>query len=101
MHYGLKAHDPPELIIILGTSHYGSGPELFSATKKNYATPFGAVKTDAEFIDRLSARYRGDLFADELLHRNEHSIEFQALFLKWALGNRELPGRADPGQLVP
>ena len=88
--YGhLKAHDAPELVIILGTSHYGSGPELFSATKKNYATPFGAVKTDVEFIDRLAANYRGDLFADELLHRNEHSIEFQALFLKWALGNRD------------
>jgi MEMO1 family protein len=88
--YGhLKAYEAPELVIILGTSHYGSGPELFSATKKNYATPFGAVKTDAEFIDRLAKHYRGDLFADELLHRNEHSIEFQALFLKWALGNRD------------
>jgi len=88
--YGhLKAYDAPELVIVLGTSHYGSGPELFSATKKNYATPFGAVKTDTEFIERLSARYRGDLFADELLHRNEHSIEFQALFLKWALGKHD------------
>ena len=88
--YGhLKAYDAPELVIILGTSHYGSGPELYSATRKNYATPFGAVKTDTEFIERLSTHYRGDLFADELLHRNEHSIEFQALFLKWALGNRD------------
>jgi hypothetical protein len=88
--YGhLKAYDAPELVIILGTSHYGSGPELFSATRKNYATPFGTVKTDAEFIEKLSRSYRGDLFADELLHRNEHSIEFQALFLKWALGNRD------------
>ena len=88
--YGhLKAHEAPELVIVLGTSHYGSGPELFSATRKNYATPFGAVKTDTDFIDRMSSHYRGDLFADELLHRNEHSIEFQALFLKWALGNRD------------
>ncbi len=47
------------------------------------------MKTDADFIDRMSSHYRGDLFADELLHRNEHSIEFQALFLKWALGNRD------------
>ncbi|HXN84857.1 MAG TPA: AmmeMemoRadiSam system protein B [Candidatus Binataceae bacterium] len=88
--YGqLKAFEAPELVIILGTSHYGGGPELFSATRKNYATPFGAVKTDQNFIDRLATRYRGgDLFADELLHRNEHSIEFQALFLKWVLGNR-------------
>ncbi|HSR58952.1 MAG TPA: AmmeMemoRadiSam system protein B [Candidatus Binataceae bacterium] len=89
--YGeLRAHEPPELVVILGTSHYGAGPELFSATRKDYATPFGAVKTDREFIQRLAERYRGgDLFADELLHRNEHSIEFQALFLRWALGDRD------------
>ncbi len=89
--YGeLKAHRPPALVVILGTSHYGAGPELFSATRKDYATPLGVVPTDGGFVERLSRRYRGgDLFADELLHRNEHSIEFQALFLRWALGRHE------------
>jgi AmmeMemoRadiSam system protein B len=81
------AAERPELVIILGTSHYGAGPELFTATLKNYATPFGTLTTDREFVERLRSRYRaGDLFADELLHRNEHSIEFQALFLAHALG---------------
>ncbi|HEY2106381.1 MAG TPA: AmmeMemoRadiSam system protein B [Candidatus Binataceae bacterium] len=86
-YFELMGCEPPELFIILGTSHYGSGPELFSATLKNYATPLGAVQTDRDFVARLARRYSaGDLFADELLHRNEHSIEFQALFLAWALG---------------
>ena len=89
-YHELRRHERPELIVVLGTSHYGAGPELFSATRKNYATPLGEVRTDGEFVERLAARYRGteggDLFADELLHRNEHSIEFQALFLAWALG---------------
>jgi len=86
--YGeLLTRERPDLVIILGTSHYGTGPQLFSATRKDYMTPLGAVATDREFVDRIAARYRhGDLFADELLHRNEHSIEFQALFLAWALG---------------
>ena len=85
----LMAHQPPELVIILGTSHYGAGPELFSATRKPYATPLGTVATDVAFVERLAARYRdGDLFGDEILHRNEHSIEFQALFLAYALGTR-------------
>ena len=85
----LMAHEPPELVIILGTSHYGAGPELFSATRKNYATPLGAVETDRDFIDRLAERYTGgNLFGDEILHRAEHSIEFQALFLAYALGVR-------------
>jgi len=87
-YHELMAHEPPELVVVLGTSHYGAGPELFSATRKNYATPFGAIETDTAFIDRLAARYEGDLFADETLHRNEHSIEFQALFLAYALGAR-------------
>jgi MEMO1 family protein len=86
----LRRHERPELIIILGTSHYGAGPELFSATCKDYLTPLGAVPTDRGFVERLAARYAGsrggDLFADEMLHRSEHSIEFQALFLAWALG---------------
>jgi MEMO1 family protein len=86
----LRRHERPELIVILGTSHYGEGPELFSATCKDYLTPLGAVPTDRGFIERLAARYAesrgGDLFADEMLHRSEHSIEFQALFLAWALG---------------
>ena len=81
------ARERPELVIILGTSHYGVGPELFTATLKDYATPLGAVRTDREFVTRLQERYRaGRLFADELLHRNEHSIEFQALFLAYTLG---------------
>ena len=85
----LMAHDPPELVIILGTSHQGTGPELFSATRKNYATPLGAVETDRDFVESLAARFKGgDLLGDEILHRGEHSIEFQALFLAYALGVR-------------
>lgn len=85
----LMGREAPELFVILGTSHYGMGPQLFSATRKNYSTPLGVVETDADFAGRLAARYSGgDLFQDELLHRNEHSIEFQALFLAWALGTR-------------
>jgi MEMO1 family protein len=88
--YGeLVRRDPPELVIILGTSHYGGGPELFTTTRKNYATPLGTLETDHHFVERLASQYKaGDLFADEMLHRSEHSIEFQALFLSWALGTR-------------
>ena len=83
----LLTRERPELVIILGTSHYGLGPQLFTATRKDYATPLGIVQTDQEFVARLAGRYKdGDLFEQELLHRNEHSIEFQALFLAWALG---------------
>lgn len=86
--YGeLLTRERPELVVILGTSHYGMGPQLFTATGKDYATPLGTVRTDREFVGRLAARYtEGDLIAEEMAHRNEHSIEFQALFLAWAIG---------------
>jgi AmmeMemoRadiSam system protein B len=86
--YGeLLTRERHELVVVLGTSHYGMGSELFTATRKDYATPLGAVRTDRELVERLAGRYSaGDLFTNEILHRNEHSIEFQALFLAWALG---------------
>jgi AmmeMemoRadiSam system protein B len=83
----LAGRQRPELFVILGTAHYGLGPQLFAATTKDYSTPLGTVKTDRSFLARLKTRYSaGDLFAEELLHRSEHSIEFQVLFLAWALG---------------
>ena len=76
-----------DLFILLGTSHYGMG-QLFVATEKDYNTPLGPVKTDQEFIRALQQNYNGDLFADELLHRTEHSLEFQTLFLQYVLGGK-------------
>lgn len=67
-----------DLFILLGTSHYGMG-QLFVSTEKDYHTPLGAVQTDREFVQALQQRYSGDLFADEILHRTEHSLEFQTL----------------------
>jgi AmmeMemoRadiSam system protein B len=76
-----------DLFILLGTSHYGMR-QLFVATEKDYNTPLGPVKTDREFIQALQKNYVGDLFADEILHRTEHSLEFQTLFLKYVLGEK-------------
>jgi AmmeMemoRadiSam system protein B len=54
-----------------------------AATRKPYATPFGAASVDHEFLDALEAVYPGDLYADELSHRAEHSLEFQAVYLRY------------------
>jgi len=75
-----------DLFILLGTSHYGM-ENLFVATEKDYNTPLGPVSTDREFIRAFQARYPEDLFADQLLHRTEHSLEFQTLFLQYVFGN--------------
>jgi hypothetical protein len=79
-----------DLFILLGTSHYSMNPShLFIATEKDYKTPLGLAKTDRAFVRALQQNYReGDLFAEEILHRIEHSLEFQALFLQYLLGEK-------------
>ncbi|HYE91823.1 MAG TPA: AmmeMemoRadiSam system protein B [Terriglobales bacterium] len=76
-----------DLFVIFGTSHAGlSHP--FALTRKDYETPLGAAVTDREFVDALARRARHDCFAAEAAHRTEHSIEFQAVFLRYLFGAR-------------
>jgi hypothetical protein len=90
-----------ELYVLLGTSHYG-GQKPFIATLKDFATPLGAVETDQEFVSELQRHYSGDLFADEYLHRTEHSLEFQVVFLKYLAHRRaELSEEERPFKIVP
>jgi AmmeMemoRadiSam system protein B len=60
----------------------------FAVTRKSYETPFGAATVDQDFVDALVQRAPLDCFASELAHRNEHSIEFQAVWLRYLFGER-------------
>jgi AmmeMemoRadiSam system protein B len=71
-------------VVVLGTSHYGA--ELFSVTNKAFATPFGTLPADVDFLQDLTRRYPGDLRAGELLHKQEHSIELNAAYLHFLCG---------------
>ncbi len=69
-----------ELVIILGTDHYGS--DLFTLTRQNYATPYGVLPTDTAIVDQLAAVIgEEDAYAGELRHRGEHSLELVAVWL--------------------
>lgn len=74
-----------ELFIIFGTSHSLS-KNMFILTKKDFQTPFGMVNTDKDFVDFLVNKYKYDVFEDEFIHKFEHSIEFQIIFLQYVLG---------------
>jgi AmmeMemoRadiSam system protein B len=91
-----------DLYIILGTSHC-SGQTPYILTLKNFETPLGLVETDGEFVSRLQAKCAEDCFSDEYLHRGEHSIEFQVLYLKYIAQKRAaLTGRGEkPFKIVP
>jgi AmmeMemoRadiSam system protein B len=70
--------------IVLGTGHEPL-PHYFALCRKDFETPLGSVVVDKEFIGEFSSRCGLDLFADEFAHRREHTIEFQALFLRLLL----------------
>jgi len=81
------ADEAPDLFVILGTCHAGMA-DPFAVTLKPYDTPLGPAPVDREFVEALERRYRDDLLASEPAHRAEHSIEFQAVMLRHALGEQ-------------
>lgn len=90
----LVEHSTAETFVILGTSHYGEG-DLFVPTRKDYETPLGILKTDQAFITRLEENYGGPVAPVDTVHRIEHSIEFQAIFLQHVLSDHR------PIEIVP
>jgi MEMO1 family protein len=99
---GLSESAGADLYILLGTSHCG-GENPFILTFKHFNTPLGTVTTDQAFARRLQQSCREDLLADEFLHRGEHSLEFQVLFLKYIAQRRaKLRGQSEkPFKIVP
>jgi AmmeMemoRadiSam system protein B len=76
-----------DLFVILGTAH-AETHRLFSSTFKDFETPLGVVKTNHSLLQKLKERCGDCLFEDEFVHKQEHSIEFQTVFLKYILADR-------------
>lgn len=72
----------PDCFIIFGTAHTLMG-HPFSLTRKEFITPLGHLEVDRELVDAIQSRCPDDLFMDEGIHRSEHSIEFQCIFLRY------------------
>jgi AmmeMemoRadiSam system protein B len=75
----------PATVFIFGVAH-ASPPGPFVLTQKHFATPFGVLETDQEIVRRLAAVCTWDPYAYEIVHRTEHSIEFQAIMLAYLYG---------------
>lgn len=82
---GLKDQLRGKTIVILGTSHYGE-PDKFGLTRKPFQTPYGTIQTDTEMVDWLLERAGDSINLEDYFHSIEHSIEFQAIFLRHVLG---------------
>jgi AmmeMemoRadiSam system protein B len=87
----------PKTFVLLGTSHAPmSAP--YSVCEKVFATPLGALRPARGAIARLRGAMRFDDTADLLGHRNEHSIELAAVFLRYALDRL---GASEGSTIVP
>ncbi len=82
--YGAMRHLRPELIVVLGVGHQ-MDHGYFSLTAKDYETPFGRVETDKDLVARLAEAGNPCVASHDLAHRDEHSIEFQLIFLQHIL----------------
>lgn len=75
--YPELAHAGADLCIMVGTAHQYS-QHLFHLTKKHFRTPLGVARCNADFISKVGDLYGSErAFADELLHKGEHSLELQ------------------------
>jgi len=75
----------PGTVFVFGVAH-AAPPVPFVLTRKDFGTPLGLVKTDQSIIERLATACDWDPFEYEIVHRTEHSIEFQAVMLAHVLG---------------
>ena len=64
--------------------------DRFALTRKHFQTPLGRLECDTAFVDTLAEALGDDAYHGELAHRDEHSIEFQVLYLQRRLGARRV-----------
>lgn len=79
----LAERSEADLYVILGVAH-ASPPNPFVVSAKDYETPLGTVSVDRDVLGTLEKRLGRRIYEHEATHRSEHSIEFQAVFLRHA-----------------
>ncbi len=84
----LAESEPSDLFVILGTGHMGV-QNCFSVCVKDFETPLGTAEADVEFAECFERTVGPETFGEELSHRNEHTIEFQLLFLQHVLASHK------------
>ncbi len=90
----LREAESPDVYIIFGTAHAGLAGTV-SVTDKNFETPLGVVPVNRPIMDYVKSKGGDALFADDLWHQKEHSIEFQLPFLQ------ETAATPNPISIVP
>jgi len=77
----------PQRVVILGTGHHLTDG-LFCVTEKDFITPLGTVKNEIAVTQQLREAAGEFHTTDDFVHRSEHSIEFQVIFLQHLLSEK-------------
>ena len=85
-HREIGERNSSDCFVIFGTAHAFT-EKPFCLTRKEFITPLGPLPVDQELIGAIQSRCQDDLFKDEGVHRSEHSIEFQCVFLRYLYPN--------------
>lgn len=86
--YAALARSPATTLLMLGVAH-GGAPHPFVLCTKPYRTPLGTLPVDREWVAEL-LQEAPHLAEAEHVHRAEHSLEFQAVFVQAALQGRRV-----------
>ncbi|MEZ6035831.1 MAG: AmmeMemoRadiSam system protein B [Planctomycetota bacterium] len=77
----LLGREPADLYVIFGTGHAGPTAPV-TGLPLDWETPLGIVTTDRGFVDAVHQKLGAPSPLDLLIHRDEHSLEFQVLWLQ-------------------
>jgi hypothetical protein len=74
------ARSDARIFVILGVGH-SLTEDFVSALDKDFETPVGAMRVNSRFIAKLEDNFGESLSSQPVAHKNEHSLEFQSLFM--------------------
>ncbi|MBI4829965.1 MAG: AmmeMemoRadiSam system protein B [Candidatus Lindowbacteria bacterium] len=77
-----------DVFVIFGTAHAPTSLP-FAITHKDFETPFGTLRSNQKLVKDIQNGAGRDFLDDEFVHRSEHSIEFQTVFLSYLFKDRQ------------
>ena len=85
-YHRLAEDGKPDVVVILGPNHTGSGSALAVMKEGIWQTPLGDVQIDSETAESI-VHISNIVDIDDLAHAFEHSIEVQLPFLQFLYGS--------------
>jgi AmmeMemoRadiSam system protein B len=85
-YYRLAEDGKPNVVILLGPNHTGSGSGLAIMSEGAWRTPLGDVEIDSETADSI-LHASNIIDVDDSAHAFEHSIEVQLPFIQFLYGS--------------